>query len=60
MTSFSCINYFVIIFIRTFICTGVIVLRLLFIYFQFWDGVQHSFPKDIEVHIEVLRNIIIK
>ena len=39
-----CINYFIIIFLRTSICTDVIVLRLLFIYFQFWDGVQHSIP----------------
>ena len=41
-------------FVRTYLCTGVIVLRLLFTYFQFWDGMQHSFPKVWQV---VLTNI---
>ena len=38
MTSFQCNNYFIIVFIRTSLVTGDIVLMLLFTYFQFWDG----------------------
>ena len=47
MTSFRCylIFYYLILILsylisRTFVCTDVMVLRLLFIYFQFWDEVQ--------------------
>ena len=38
-------NYFIILFFGTSVCTDVMVLRLLFIYFHFWDGVQNSIPK---------------
>ena len=38
-------DYFIILFLRTSVCTDVIVLRLLVIYFQFWDGVQNAIPK---------------
>ena len=41
------LDYFVIIFLRTSVCTDVLVLRLLFIYFQFWDGMQNSIPASI-------------
>ena len=54
MTSYRYNNYFIIIFLRTSMCTGVIVMRLLFIYFKFWDGMQHSIPKVCQV---VLSNI---
>ena len=38
-------SYFIILFLRTSVCMNFMVLRLLFIYFQFWDGVQNSIPK---------------
>ena len=51
MTSIKCywyllsnFDYFIILFLRTSVCSDVTVLRLLFIYFQFWDGVQNSIP----------------
>ena len=54
MTSFRCyllshFDYFIILFLRTSECTDVVVLRLLFIYFQFLDGVQTSIPKVWQV-----------
>ena len=43
--------YFLIIFIILFpgtsVCTNVVVLRSLFIYFQFRDGVSELYPKDV-------------
>ena len=61
MTSFRCNTYFLVIFIRTSMCTGVIVLRLLLIYFHFQDGMQHSIPKVRQVvlsNIPVQRRIV--
>ena len=57
MTSLRCYSYFIILFLiillvyflEPFVCTDVIVLRLLFIYFQFWEGVQDSIPKMWQV-----------
>ena len=49
-------NNFIISFLRTYVCKDIMVLRLLFIYFQFLDGVQNSIPKVWQV---VLSNISI-
>ena len=39
---------------RTSLCTGVIVVRLLFTYFQFWDGMQYSIPKVWQVVLSII------